>query len=148
MVASGPVTFSKILAKICCHVYPMPNGCTSGCLYSAIRRPDINAWLAARVGLPLDNQSTKVFTLVHSLVLSSPNSRSHPCSAFKSVTPRQETPESLRATNYTSSSVVSVGIKIVVSPYISNVAQEGNVLLRCFPSKTDEIVSLIVPIQS
>ena len=52
-------------------------------------------------------------------VLSSPNFSSHPCSASESVPPGPELPESLRATDSTASSVMSTGIKIGVSSYVS-----------------------------
>ena len=97
---------------------------------------------------PIVSQSTKVSTLVCSIVLSSPNFRSHPCSDSECVLPGPELPESFRATDFTDSSVMSTGMKIGVSSYVSNVSQEGIVLLGYFPSKTDATVSLIVPVQS
>ena len=96
----------------------------------------------------MTSQSTKVSTLVRSLVLSYPNFRSHPCSASESVLAGPELPESFRATDSTASSVMSTGMKISVSPYVSNVVQEVIVLIACFPSKTDVTVSLIVPVRS
>ena len=80
--------------------------------------------------------------------MSSPNFRSHPCSSFESVPPRPNLPKNFCATDSTYSYVISTRIKIGVSSYVSNVAQEGFFLLGCFPSKTDLIVSFIVPIQS
>ena len=94
------------------------------------------------------SQSTKVSTLVRSLVMSSPNFRSHAYSASESVPPGPELPESFFTTDYTASSVMSTGTKICVSSYVSNVPQEGIVLLGCFPSKTDVTVSFILPVRS
>ena len=88
-----------------------------------------------------------VSTLVRSIVLSSPNFRSHTCSTSKSVPPGPELPKRFRDTDSTASSVMSTGIKISVSSYVSNVAQERIVSLGYFPSKTDVIVLLIVPVQ-
>ena len=92
------------------------------------------------------NQSTKVSRLVLSRVMSSPNLRSHPCSALESVPLGTEIHESFRATDSTASSVMYTGMKIGVSLYVSNVAQEGMFLLGCFASKTDAPVFLIVPV--
>ena len=86
--------------------------------------------------------------LVRSLVLSSQNFRSHPCSASDSMPPGPELPQIFSATGSTASSVILTGIKIGVSLYIFNKAQEGIVFLVCFPSKTDVAVSLIVPVRS
>ena len=86
--------------------------------------------------------------LVRILVLSSPSFRSHPCSAPESVLPETELPKHFCATDYTASSVMSTGIKIGVSSYVSSIAQEGIVSLGCFTSKNDVTVSLIVPVQS
>ena len=94
------------------------------------------------------NQPTEVSTLVISLVMSSPNFISHPYSASESVTPGPELPESFCATDSMDSYVMSTGIKIDVSSYFSNVAQEEIVSLGCFPFKTDTTVLLIVPVQS
>ena len=57
------------------------------------------------------NQSTKVPILVRSLVLSSPNFRSHPCSASDSMHPGLELTKSFLATVSTASSVMSTGNK-------------------------------------
>ena len=129
MVASGVVTLSTILAKRRCHVSPTPTGCTPGYLSSAIRRPDIDARYAAQGRLPLARKSTKLSTLVLSLVLYLPNFRSNTCSASESVPPGPELPRKFCATDYTASSVMSTGMKIGVSSYVSNIAQEGIVLL-------------------
>ena len=80
---------------------------------------------AAHGGLPTANQSTKFPTLVRSLVLSSTNFRRHPCSASKSVPPVSGLLEIFRATDSTASSVMLTGMKIGVSSYVFNVAQEG-----------------------
>ena len=42
---------------------------------------------------------------------------------------------------------MSTGIKIGVSLYITNLAQEGIVLCGCFPSKTYAAIFLIVPVR-
>ena len=86
--------------------------------------------------------------LFHSLVLFSQNFRGHPCSASESVPHGIDLPVSSRTTDSTASSVILTGIKIGVSSYISNVAQEGIFLLGFFSSKTDVMVLLIVPVQS
>ena len=94
------------------------------------------------------NQSTKFSTIVRSILLPSPNFRSHSCSSSESVPPGPELPEIFCATYFTASSVISTVIKIGLSLYISNVAQEGIVSIGCFPSKIDVTVSLIVPVRS
>ena len=55
-------------------------------------------------------------------------------------------PERFRATDSTDSSVMLTGMKIGVSVYVSNVAQEGIFSLVFFPSKIDLTVLLIVPV--
>ena len=147
MVAYGPLTLSTVLEKRCRHISPTPNSCTTGCLSSTIRWLDINNGEAAQVRLPLANQS-KNSMLVHSVLLSYPNFRRHPCSASKSVPPVPETPKFSSANDATASYVIPTGIKICVSSYNFNVAQEGIVLLIWFPSKTDVTVSLIMPVRS
>ena len=137
-----------ILAKRCLHVSPTPTRCTPVCLSTTFRLRNINARHAVQGGLPLAYNYTKVSTLVRSLLLFSQNFRSHPCSASKSVPPGPELPESLCATYSTASSVILTEIKIGVYSYVYNVAQEGTVLLGCFPSKPDATVLLIVPVRS
>ena len=75
--------------------------------------------------VPLASQSTKVLTLLRSLFLSSLNFKSHPCRASKSVPPGPELPKSFCATKLTTSSVISIGIKIGVYLYTSNLEQGG-----------------------
>ena len=43
---------------------------------------------------------------------------------------------------------MSTGIKIDVSLYVYNMSQEGIVLIVCFPSKTDMMVLLVIPVPS
>ena len=148
MVASGHVTLSRILAKRRCHIYPTSTGRIPGSLSSTIIQPEINSGWAAKGGLPLASHLTKFSTLVHSILLSSPNFRNHPCSASDSVPPGPELTKSFCATDSTASSVVSTGIKIGVYPYVSNVAQGGFFSLGCFPSKTNVTALLIVTVQS
>ena len=136
-----------ILEKRRRHISPMPTGHTPGCLSSAIRRTGINSQVAAQGGISSDNQSTKFSKLVRSLILHPPNFRRHPCSDTDSVPLGPELPESLCATDSTASYVMSTGIKIGVYSYVSNVAQEGIVLLGFPPSKTDAVVSLITPVR-
>ena len=62
----------------------------------------------------------KVSTLVRSLFLSSPDFKIHPCKASESVPPGPELPESFRATDLTAYFMISTGIKIGVSEYVSN----------------------------
>ena len=144
MVDYGTVTLIPILEKIRRHVSPTPTGHTPGFLSGAIWRPGINAQYSPQCRLPLANHSTKVSTLVCSLVISSPNFMIHTCSDSEPVPPRPEPPKSLRVTNSTASYVMLTGIKIGVSLYVSNVTHEGIVSLGFPPSKTDATVSLIV----
>ena len=146
MVASGNFTFITILEKRCLQVSPTPTRCTEGCLPSAIIRPDINAWKATQGGLPLASQSTKVSTLIHSIFLSSPNFKMHPCRAPEYVPPGPEYPESFGATNLIESSMMSTGIQIGILSYVSNVAQEGTFFCGCFPSKTNATFLLIITV--
>ena len=44
--------------------------------------------------------------------------------------------------------MISTGIKIGVSTYVSNVEHEGNFVCECFPARTDAMVLLIMPILS
>ena len=60
MVASYPVTFSKILAKICLQVFPTLTRHTPVCLSSAIRRIDINTKWSAQGGLLLARHLKKI----------------------------------------------------------------------------------------
>ena len=110
----------------------MPTGRMSGCLSSAIRRPDIYAQYAAQGGLPLANQITKVSMLVRSLVRLYQHFRSHPCNTSESVTPGPEPTKILCTTNSMASSMMFTGVKIYVSSFVSNVAQEGIVFARMF----------------
>ena len=81
------------------------------------------------------------------MILQSPCFISHPCSTFKYVPPGPELFKSFCATDSIASSMMLIGIKIVVSLYVSNVSQQGIVSLRLPPSKTYVTVSLIVAIQ-
>ena len=148
MVDPSPVTFSTILVKIRRHVSPKPTRHTTGFFYSTIRQPNVNAWYTAQGELPLANQSKNISTLVYSLVLSPTNFRSYSGNLSDSVPPGLELFKSLRATDSAASSVMSMGMKIGVSLYVSIVAQEGIVSLGCFSSKTNMTVLLIVPVQS
>ena len=87
-----------------------------------------------------------MFTLVHSIFLSSTDFKIRPCSASKSVTPGPEAPGRFSTANLIASSLFSTGIKIGVSLYVSNVAQEEIFSCGCFLSKTDTAVILIVPV--
>ena len=80
------------------------------------------------------SQSTKLSAIVRSLLFSSPNFKIHPSKDSEAVPTGPETPKRVRATSVTASSMMSLGIKICVSLYVSNVEQgEGggceNVLL-------------------
>ena len=85
--------------------------------------------------------------LLHILVLSSPNFRIHPSSDPESVPPWPEIPESFCASDSTASSVILTGIKIGVYSYVSNISQEGIVLLGYFSFKNYMTVLLIVSVQ-
>ena len=68
----------------------------------------------------LDRLSTKDLTLAQSFLLWSPSFTSHPCNASISIPLATALPESFRATDSTTSSVISMGIKTGVASYTSN----------------------------
>ena len=81
-----------------------------------------------RGGLPLASQSTKFSTLVRSILISSPNFKSHPCSASNSVPPGLEPPKIFRATNLTASSVMLKVIFLEESWLLSFINTKYNIL--------------------
>ena len=62
------------------------------------------------------------------------------------MSPGTDLPESFRATDSTASSVMSTGMKICVSLYISNIVQEGPFLIGLFSTK-DVTIWLIVSVR-
>ena len=65
------------------------------------------------------------FNTITKYFLSSPNFNSYPYIASESVPLRTKIPESLRVNNLTTSYVISMGIKISVFSYTSNIEQQG-----------------------
>ena len=64
--------------------------------------------------------STKYLIFTQSFLLWSPSFISHPCNSSRSISLATALPESFRATELTTSSVISMGIKTGVASYTSN----------------------------
>ena len=100
LVASGPTTFRKYLAKRSLQVYPNVTGRMTGFLSNVIRRIDINVQ----------------FFLLYFL-----NFKSHPYRSPESIPMGPELPDSFHATGFTTSSMIYTEIEIGVSLYTSTV---------------------------
>ena len=131
LVALVPLTFSTHFLKGYIQVYLMSTERTPSWLSRAIRWSDISARSDSQGGIWLANQSPKISTLVQNFLLSSLNFRIHPYRASGFVPPGPKPPNRFIATNWTTSSVMSTGIKIDILPYTSNLEQGFTFQDRC-----------------
>ena len=112
----------------------------------AIRRPDINAQYSSQGGFLLAIQSTKFSTQIQSFFLYSPNYKSHPCWASDSEPPGTKLRKTFRATDSTTFSVISAGIRIDILLYTSSVERGGSFWADIFYSTivTDSSVTPVL----
>ena len=85
-------------------------------------------------------QSTKYLTLTQIFLLWSPNFSGHPCKDSESVPLGPALPESFRATDLTTSSIISTGIKKQALPHTLPTQHLGFFLVQIFPANTYKTV--------